>query len=213
MRAGQAACAGGGPQAASNRFLHSCSRCQPSGRCRVISPRPWRAIRAATSIRSRRSVAPRALAQARLARDLADVVEQWLSRGCACAVRRERQRPATALACRIAGCSPRTPTPLGAHYSTAGAGAAVRMIPRRFSQPISQVARRWAARGWARLTLIGPRLQSAVSTSLLHASPRRRTLQSRDADAMAPTVPRQLSTLSGRRVDGKAVRPLCVCRT
>ena len=58
--AGQAAAAGG-PQAASNRFIQSCSRCQPSGRCRVISPRPWRAARAATSIRSRRSVAPRAL--------------------------------------------------------------------------------------------------------------------------------------------------------
>lgn len=34
-----------------------------------------------------------------------------MSRGCACAVRRERQRPATALACRIAGCSSRTPAP------------------------------------------------------------------------------------------------------
>jgi hypothetical protein len=35
----------------------------------MISPRPWRAIRAATAMRSRRSVAARALAQARLARD------------------------------------------------------------------------------------------------------------------------------------------------
>jgi hypothetical protein len=61
VRAGQAARAGGGPQAASNRFIHSAWRCQASGRCRVISPRPWRAVRAATSIRSRRSVAPRAL--------------------------------------------------------------------------------------------------------------------------------------------------------
>ena len=59
--AGQAAAAGG-PQAASNRFIHSCSWCQPSGRCRVISPWPWRAVRAATSMRSRRRVAPRALA-------------------------------------------------------------------------------------------------------------------------------------------------------
>jgi hypothetical protein len=33
-------------------------------------PRPWRAVRAATSMRSRRNVAPRALAQARLARVL-----------------------------------------------------------------------------------------------------------------------------------------------
>src|SRR6266516_3917402 len=67
--AGQAARADGGPVAASNRFIQSCSRCQPSGRCKVISPRPWRAIRAATLIRSRRSVAPLPLAQARLARD------------------------------------------------------------------------------------------------------------------------------------------------
>jgi hypothetical protein len=34
-----------------------------------MCPRPWRAVRAATSMRSRRRVAPRALAQARLARD------------------------------------------------------------------------------------------------------------------------------------------------
>ncbi len=60
--AGQAARADGGPVAASNRFIQSCSRCQPSGRCKVISPRPWRAIRAATLIRSRRSVAPLPLA-------------------------------------------------------------------------------------------------------------------------------------------------------
>ena len=40
---GQAARADGGPVAASNRFIQSCSRCQPSGRCKVISPRPWRA--------------------------------------------------------------------------------------------------------------------------------------------------------------------------
>ena len=59
--AGQAAWAGG-PVAASNRFIHSAWRCQPSGRCKVIWPRPWRAARAATSMRSRRSVAPRALA-------------------------------------------------------------------------------------------------------------------------------------------------------
>ena len=59
--AGQAAAAGG-PQAAANRVSHSCSRCQPSGRCRVMWPRPCRAVRAATSIRSRRMVAPRALA-------------------------------------------------------------------------------------------------------------------------------------------------------
>ncbi len=60
-RAGQAAAAGG-PQAASNRFIHSAWRCQPSGRCSVMWPRPCRAMRAATSIRSRRSVAPLALA-------------------------------------------------------------------------------------------------------------------------------------------------------
>jgi hypothetical protein len=65
--AGQATAAGG-PQAASNRFSHCAWWCQPSGRCKVIWPRPWRAVRAATSIRSRRSVAPRALAWARLAR-------------------------------------------------------------------------------------------------------------------------------------------------
>src|SRR5437588_1668137 len=60
--AGQAARAGGGPVAASNRFIHSVSWCQPSGRCKVISPRPCRAVRAATSMRSRRMVAPLALA-------------------------------------------------------------------------------------------------------------------------------------------------------
>ena len=58
--AGQAARMGG-PQAASNRLIHSVSRCQSWGRCRVIWPRPWRAVRAATWIRSRRSVAARAL--------------------------------------------------------------------------------------------------------------------------------------------------------
>jgi hypothetical protein len=57
--AGQAAAAGG-PQAASHRFSHSCSRCQPSGRWRVMWPLPWRAVRAATAIRSRRMVAARA---------------------------------------------------------------------------------------------------------------------------------------------------------
>src|SRR5208337_151295 len=51
-----------------NRVIHSCSRCQPSGRCSVMCPRPDRALRAATLIRSRRSVAPRAFADARLAR-------------------------------------------------------------------------------------------------------------------------------------------------
>jgi peptide/nickel transport system substrate-binding protein len=58
--AGQAAAAGG-PQAASNKAIHCCSRCQLAGRCSVMWPRPCRAVRAATSIRSRRSVAPRAL--------------------------------------------------------------------------------------------------------------------------------------------------------
>src|SRR5215469_9369421 len=61
VRAGQAA-AEGGPHTASRRFSHSCSRCQPSGRCTVRWPRPCRAVRAATSIRSRRMVAARALA-------------------------------------------------------------------------------------------------------------------------------------------------------
>ncbi len=65
--AGQAAAAGG-PQAASQRFSHSCSRCQPSGRWRVRLPLPCRAVRAATAIRSRRIVAPRAFAKGRLAR-------------------------------------------------------------------------------------------------------------------------------------------------
>jgi len=66
FRAGQAAAAGG-PQAASHRFSHSCSWCQPSGRWRARWPRPWRAVRAATAIRSRRIVAPRAFAKGRLA--------------------------------------------------------------------------------------------------------------------------------------------------
>ena len=48
-----------------NRFSHSCSRCQPSGRCRVRWPRPCRAVRAATAIRSRRMVAARAFANGR----------------------------------------------------------------------------------------------------------------------------------------------------
>ena len=64
--------------AASNRFIHSVWRCQPWGRCKVISPRPLRAVRAATSMRSRRKVAPRALAQARLARDPAARSRLWL---------------------------------------------------------------------------------------------------------------------------------------
>src|SRR2546421_6151147 len=75
--AGQAAAAGG-PVAASNRFIHSVWRCQPSGRCTVMWPRPWRAMRAATSMKSRRRVAPRALAQARLARDPAARSRLWL---------------------------------------------------------------------------------------------------------------------------------------
>jgi len=61
VRAVQAARAGG-RQAASNRFSHSAWRCQPSSRCRVRAPRPVRAVRAATSIRSRRMVAPLARA-------------------------------------------------------------------------------------------------------------------------------------------------------
>ena len=39
--AGQAAVAGG-PVAAWNRLAHSCSRCQPAGRCTVRWLRPWR---------------------------------------------------------------------------------------------------------------------------------------------------------------------------
>ena len=58
----------GGPQAASNRFIHSCSRCQSSGRFMVRGPRPWRAVRAAMLMRSARRVARRALAYVRLAR-------------------------------------------------------------------------------------------------------------------------------------------------
>ena len=38
-------------------------RCQPSGRCMVRWPRPWRAMRAATAISWPRMVAPRALAK------------------------------------------------------------------------------------------------------------------------------------------------------
>src|ERR1700675_606817 len=60
--AGQAAAAGG-PQAASNRLIHAVSRCQPSGRCTVIWPRPWREMRAATAISWVRMVAPRAFAK------------------------------------------------------------------------------------------------------------------------------------------------------
>ena len=65
--AGQAAAAGG-PLAAASRFSHSCWRCQPSGRCKVRWPRPCRAVRAATAIRSRRMVAARAFANGRDAR-------------------------------------------------------------------------------------------------------------------------------------------------
>ena len=74
--AGQAAAAGG-PQAASHRFSHSCSRCQPSGRWRARRPRPWRAVRAATAIRSRRIVAARAFANGRLAREPAARSRLW----------------------------------------------------------------------------------------------------------------------------------------
>jgi hypothetical protein len=65
--AGQAVVAGG-PQAVSKRFIHSVWRCQPSGRCKVMWPRPWRAMRAATLIRWLRMVRPRALAHAGPAR-------------------------------------------------------------------------------------------------------------------------------------------------
>ena len=65
--AGQAARAGG-PHPALKRLVHSCSRCQASGRCKVMWPRPCLAMRAATSIRSRRIVAPRAVAWAGEAR-------------------------------------------------------------------------------------------------------------------------------------------------
>jgi len=54
------------------------------------------------------------------------VVERWLSRGGACAVRRERQTAATALACRIAQMLAEDAAPLGAHFSTADAGTAMR---------------------------------------------------------------------------------------
>ena len=57
--AGQAVAAGG-PQAVCQTFSHSCWRCQPSGRWRVRRPRPRRAVRAATWMRSRRMVAARA---------------------------------------------------------------------------------------------------------------------------------------------------------
>ncbi len=49
VSAGQAAAAGG-PQAASNRLVHAVWRCQPSGRCTVMWPRPWREMRAAMAI-------------------------------------------------------------------------------------------------------------------------------------------------------------------
>jgi len=56
--AGQAA-AVGGPQAVVNRVIHSCSCASPrAGRCSVMCPRPCRAVRATTSIRSWRMVAP-----------------------------------------------------------------------------------------------------------------------------------------------------------
>jgi hypothetical protein len=125
-----------------------------------------------------------------MTRDPGGVVEQWLSRGRACAVRHERQRPATALACRIARLLAEDAAPLGAHFSTAGAWrcrahGSARFLP----ADITGLPGAGAARGWARLTLIGPRLQSAVSASLLHASPRRRILRSRVADATVLTVP------------------------
>src|SRR5262249_59936594 len=75
--AGQAAQAGG-PVAASNRFIHSASWCQPSGRCSVMWPRPWRATRAATSIRSARGGAPRGLAEPRAARAPAGPQRVWV---------------------------------------------------------------------------------------------------------------------------------------
>ena len=81
-------------------------------------------------------------------------------------------------------------TSLGAHFSTAGAWrcrahGSAQLLP----ADITGLPGAGAARGWARLTLTGPRLQSAVSASLLYASPRRRILPSRDADAMVLTVP------------------------
>src|SRR5437667_10897352 len=74
--AGQAAVAGG-PQAASIRLIHLVSWCQPSGRCMVMWPRPWRAIRATTAISWPRMVAPRAFAQEAPARQPAARVRLW----------------------------------------------------------------------------------------------------------------------------------------
>src|SRR6266487_2244217 len=79
--------------------------------------------------------------------DLGGAVEQWLSRGCACAVRRERQRSASALACRIAGCSPAESQAVGAHFSTAGAGSAISEFPCRFPSDVTVWLFCWGRQG------------------------------------------------------------------
>lgn len=82
--------------------------------------------------------------------DPGGVVEQWLGRGCGCAVRRERRRLATALACRDCKMLAEDAALLGAHFSTAGAGTAIHTVPRSFSPaglivcPLLGAGRRWA---------------------------------------------------------------------
>jgi hypothetical protein len=95
--------------------------------------------------------------------------------------------------------------PLGAHFSTAGWHCRARL---RAASPgrSHRLTRCWeAARGWARL--IERRSQTAVSASLLRASPRSGgPLQALDADVTA-SAPRLLSRLSGRLVNGKPYSP------
>ena len=93
---------GGRPAGGVERFGHSCSRCQPSGRWRVRRPRPCRAVRAATAIRSRRMVAARALARG------GTPGRRRRGPGCApsprsLARRRSRRKPRRAMSKRAAG--------------------------------------------------------------------------------------------------------------
>jgi hypothetical protein len=105
-----------------------------------------------------------------MAQALGGAVDQWLSRGCAGAVRHGRQSQPRAVACRIARCSPGRPRALGAHFNTAGAGTVVRMGSRSFSHPMSPFGPvAGATRGWVRLT--GQRLPTAVSASMLRSRP------------------------------------------
>ena len=71
---------GGGRAAGGFEQVHPSGLVVPSGRCMVMWPRPWQAMRAATAISWLRMVVPRAFAQEASARQPAARVRLWQSR-------------------------------------------------------------------------------------------------------------------------------------